>query len=612
MCAEIRQASKKLGIRLLKNFQPVCQHLLTDKYLQSIREQQSAGHYCIAFGMVAAVMEIDKEDALNGFYYNAAAAMVTNTVKLVPLGQQEGQELLFSLQPLIKGDDDGWIAVVLANRVPVFDVANNKPVRYMACLVNIEGQLNVLPPLEVDPPDTFTFELAQDWSVLASLGPSPDPRVMGRIDVSDITLPGFGSMNAAPDATGAIFGAMSPAAQLRTRQATWPAALGVALDGAAAMNEAPIAAQWASATERVSAIALDPDAKRLVRDTMAGGFRLPIEAIAIEPTYRFPVLAHWSFTTSTGDTFESLMKGLDVSLLGAIAEVPKPTPTEPQVAPKAGRGPEVVETGHIGLNLRSRRGDATRAWYRGPFVPFPTTRESPIHGVLAMAHSADQVRPTVPDGREDLSLAAAFEIGRLLALSQLSVVSALLRFRNEQFGVGRIRELLNAVTAFELPAILDQRIDLGRFIAMHTIEEMAFEPARIIGPRRPIADPGRELLVRGDLDALIAGGLGLDLTAVREMSDNVGIVAALAQARVPIAHDKSGLPFDDTNIAALHGALSTELNRVLNVAVPQVRRSESVVRATAQDVNASAPDPDVLDELIEFAASRPNRFPEEN
>jgi len=36
-----------------------------------------------------------------GFYYNAAAGMVTNSVKLIPLGQQDGQEILFSMQPLI-------------------------------------------------------------------------------------------------------------------------------------------------------------------------------------------------------------------------------------------------------------------------------------------------------------------------------------------------------------------------------------------------------------------------------------------------------------------------------------------------------------------------------
>ena len=46
---------------------------------------------------------------------------------------------------LANGDDDGWLAVVLANRLPVFDAAAKKPVRYMACLVNVEGQLEALP-----------------------------------------------------------------------------------------------------------------------------------------------------------------------------------------------------------------------------------------------------------------------------------------------------------------------------------------------------------------------------------------------------------------------------------------------------------------------------------
>ena len=46
---------------------------------------------------------------------------------------------------LANGDDDGWLAVVLANRLPVFDDAAGKAVRYMACLVNLEGQLEALP-----------------------------------------------------------------------------------------------------------------------------------------------------------------------------------------------------------------------------------------------------------------------------------------------------------------------------------------------------------------------------------------------------------------------------------------------------------------------------------
>jgi urease accessory protein len=99
---EIRQASIKLGIRLLKIFQPVYEADIINAYKENIRKQAAAGHYCIMFGLLAAVMGIKKEDALYGFYYNAAVGFVTNSVKLIPLGQQDGQAILFSLQALIK------------------------------------------------------------------------------------------------------------------------------------------------------------------------------------------------------------------------------------------------------------------------------------------------------------------------------------------------------------------------------------------------------------------------------------------------------------------------------------------------------------------------------
>ena len=100
---EIRQASQKLGMRLIKIFHPVCHHPLADAYKTAIEKKEASGHYSIAFGLFARALGIEKKDALAGFYYNAAAGMVTNCVKLIPLGQQDGQEILFSLQPLITG-----------------------------------------------------------------------------------------------------------------------------------------------------------------------------------------------------------------------------------------------------------------------------------------------------------------------------------------------------------------------------------------------------------------------------------------------------------------------------------------------------------------------------
>ena len=490
---------------------------------------------------------------------------------------------------LANGDDDGWLAVVLANRLPVFDTANGKPVRYMACLVNVEGQLAALPPPE-PPEDHFRFELVQDWSVLAAIDPKvgPDSRIMGGINLAGVALPGAGLLLDAAPGHGAL--KAPPVAS----KATHPSpAVGRPLDGSATMAEAPVGQQWRNVTEKVSAAALDPDAKRLVRDTMASGFRYPIEKFAMEKVLRFPVLAHWSFTTTDNTSLETLMQKLDVSLVG--------TAEQHADATIGGPGPEVVQTGHIGLHHHSRRGDPMEAWYRGPCVPFPTTRDKVLPGgLLPLAHAADQLRRVVPDGREDLSLASAFEIGRLLALSQLSVVSALIRFRSEQFGIGRIRELLARLSPYVIPEIVDTRVDLGRFVALQVIGDLVQNQAQMLGPRRPIADPGRELKLRGDLDAVIANGLGLDLALLRKQSDQVGLLAALANAEVPMANRSGILGIDQPAVAALRSALNSDLSRALQVAAPPlVRRTTRAGRSAA-----AIPPIDALDELIAQTAER--------
>ena len=117
------------------------------------------------------LLEPDDKDVEQGLYL-----AVTETVvrKIFPTKDDlplltHVREVDINDTELANGDDDGWLAVVLANRLPVFDTAAGKPVRYMACLVNVEGQLDALPPKQ-PAVDHFVFERAQDWSVLAHLG----------------------------------------------------------------------------------------------------------------------------------------------------------------------------------------------------------------------------------------------------------------------------------------------------------------------------------------------------------------------------------------------------------------------------------------------------------
>jgi hypothetical protein len=471
---------------------------------------------------------------------------------------------------LAGGDDDGWMAVVLANRLPVFDTANNKPVRYLACLVNLEGQIPRLPP-PVPPVEFFQYELAQDWTAAVAVGDMhADQFVMGTGTAVQL-LGGLGAPQAAAASKRAL------------------PAVGAALDGAAATSKVGKASQWqASPTEQVAAAALDADAARLVRDTMGSGWRIPIEAIALEPVYRFPVLAHWSFTTTDGATFETLMQDLDVGLIGA-EPAPVNRPPDPPPAPDP---PNVTEGGFIELAEQTRRGEGTNAWYRGPFVPHPTDRDEPdADGKLPVVHASDQLRRVVPDGLEDLSYAAAYEIGRLLALSQLSVVSALLRFRGDQFGAGRITHLLGRLVPPVFQQPLGDLSALSRLVSRGVVGAVAANASEVVGPSRPLADPGRPLELDGDLDTIVAGGLGLDIAAIRKQASVLGVTGALASTDVPIVPAQTGPILEGPQLNATTDALHTEVARVASLAFVPTARPTGRRRP-------KAPEPDALDELL--------------
>ncbi|QFZ55308.1 urease accessory protein UreF [Oceanihabitans sp. IOP_32] len=95
---EIREGSHKLGARLLKIFKTKNNHpdlLKLDKYLS---ENKEVGNYAIVYGVVCFASNISLKEALSAFYFSTAAGMITNAVKLVPLGQLQGQEILFTIQ----------------------------------------------------------------------------------------------------------------------------------------------------------------------------------------------------------------------------------------------------------------------------------------------------------------------------------------------------------------------------------------------------------------------------------------------------------------------------------------------------------------------------------
>ncbi|MCF6129398.1 urease accessory protein UreF [Flavobacterium sp. AS60] len=99
---EIRNASQKLGTRLMKIFNPRIQSPLTFQIEEAVMNKELFGHYCILFGIYAHELKIPKKEALEGFFYNTAIGYITNAVKLIPLSQDSGQKLLFEITPLLE------------------------------------------------------------------------------------------------------------------------------------------------------------------------------------------------------------------------------------------------------------------------------------------------------------------------------------------------------------------------------------------------------------------------------------------------------------------------------------------------------------------------------
>ena len=400
---------------------------------------------------------------------------------------------------LALGDDDGWMAVVLANRLP------QPGLQYTACLVSLEGHGGDLPAKESS---------ANSFSGLT---------VYTQAEISQAAVLQRQSETAV-DAAGTQPAGTGPAAatQAAAQQNGQPAPVTLVGFRPAATKPTAPADAW-SAPALTAAVAAGQQASTTARGFITGTSSvtgLSINPVFLDPEARlveFTVLKHWSFTCSDGGDFESLMLGLDDGMLGTLPPPPPPPATAgtPPGDPAARPDPVITDTGHVQMAAISRRGDPGKAWYRGPFSPRQILRTEPGEsGSLPLLHAADQARRVGPDGLEDLSLAAAFEIGRLLAAAQPAVVAGLLGWRQSGYAPSRVRSILSLPGALQgrLLQVLNQgRAVFSGGVAATLLGSLGSNGAQRLGPVRPLANPGPDLVGPGsNLAGVVAQGFGMD------------------------------------------------------------------------------------------------------
>ena len=99
---ESRTASRQMGRQVMRlAADQLSRQPLIEDYLAAVEAEQTPGHLAVSLGLTLAAAGWSKEDSIAAFLYQTATGFVAAAMKLLPLGQREGQRLL-----------ESWIEVI--------------------------------------------------------------------------------------------------------------------------------------------------------------------------------------------------------------------------------------------------------------------------------------------------------------------------------------------------------------------------------------------------------------------------------------------------------------------------------------------------------------------
>lgn len=377
-------------------------------------------------------------------------------------------------------DEDGFMSVIMANRLP------QKGNIYGVYLISLEGRYPDLPDDNAsdfvdDIGKTHVYQVPFEDMVAASYTKGTAAGTVPMVATNQPT-----SAKATKGAQVSTYPSTEILAAggsvTETRKSGWHEAADRSIEATASV--AATVGEPAATTGSAKATAAMFGQGFLVND-------IDFDVLAPQATkIRFPVLAHWQFTSSDGLDFRELMSGLDVGMLG--------TPLAGDRTEDADF-PVVADTGHTLVTHTTRGGVQGEAWYRGPFTPRQVARRA----ADVPYHTADQARSVGGDGIEALAEAGAFEVGRMMALADPSFLQEVLRWRREGFRLLRAAGLLDKVGLTDL--LLDDlyATNLGRKLGAAIFSQLAVDDVAGLGP---LIDPVAELgLLEQDAEVIAAG-----------------------------------------------------------------------------------------------------------
>jgi urease accessory protein len=98
---EFRAGSRQMGRQTLRVSAALTGDQRLAAYLEEVEDGRAPGHHAVAFGMAGGVHGWGAEAAATAFLYSTTALLVGAALRLLPMGQMEGQRVLWRVHPVI-------------------------------------------------------------------------------------------------------------------------------------------------------------------------------------------------------------------------------------------------------------------------------------------------------------------------------------------------------------------------------------------------------------------------------------------------------------------------------------------------------------------------------
>lgn len=102
LARESREGSARMGVNMLRLAVELFPSHILSRFHHAVVHGEAYGHHSVVFGLVGQSLSVKEEELALAFTYCSALAMVSSAVRLVPIGQRDGQLVLKQIQPAIK------------------------------------------------------------------------------------------------------------------------------------------------------------------------------------------------------------------------------------------------------------------------------------------------------------------------------------------------------------------------------------------------------------------------------------------------------------------------------------------------------------------------------